>query len=176
MQFITTVILSSALLVAACGEDTSLGLDAGAAAAMVADGAALDAATADSGPQVLQCSWPGSSGRPDLDSNRTSADGCNECHCGTTAEGVSIVFCTTGLCQVSVVRCSAHSECGEWGFCHFDPGCSGELGWCTQGYSGCAGENPVAGPTATGVICGCGGVTREGGPCLGKPWRHRGPC
>lgn len=155
MRFSIFFLISSALLVAACGEDATTGLDA---------------------TEPL-CAWSGSSSRPGLDSSRTSGDGCNECSCSAMTGAPSEPSCTAAGCLGGNLRCSVHSDCGSGGFCHFDPGCSGELGWCTQNNSRCGGEtNPAAGPNAADVFCGCDGLTYEGAQCIGKPWRHRGPC
>lgn len=128
---------------------------------------------------VDACPWGDRADRPNLEVGRQTGDGCNECTCQPDLErGFTTLQCTLKLCRPYELRCVAHSDCGTRGFCHFDPGCEGMDGYCTQPLSICAGvTNPEApGDQEVNVFCGCDGLTYEGERCFCRPWRRRGRC
>lgn len=134
----------------------------------------------DSG-EVSECEWPARLERPPLERKRISGDGCNECECRSGTDGFGQpggVSCTLKACTPSVLRCTGQGECGETGFCHFDPGCTGEAGYCTQPQSACAREENLEASEseAEGVFCGCDDRTYRGTRCIGRPWAGWGPC
>jgi hypothetical protein len=108
------------------------------------------------------------------------------CRCETAGFGFG---CTNGRCEPAcfeapdggTTRCMSGSECAS-GTCLFDPGCTGEPGYCVVGSTACqvgVGQPPGPPVADAGVeffnFCGCDGVTYHG-PCVTVPYRHTGNC
>lgn len=161
------------------GRDPSTDLGTALTDAGVADLGSRDVGLADYGPS--SCTFDGVS-RVELRPGRITGDGCHECYCapgvGTSTTGK--LYCLSHGCAASAAtRCRSHEDCGQDGFCHFDPGCTDLQGWCARQQSECdpnGNRELGSGGTTSDSFCGCDGVTYSGDSCFGKAWARRGPC